>query len=394
MVLLSDIKIRQFARLAGVGFLCFAMMVSIAGCGNSNRAAKTKIADDAEGLQKDEFDTNLTFNAVTLEDVDKQGRLLWKVKAKQATYSRDRKIAKITEPSGELYQDGKAVIKVSAQGGEVLQDGQRILLRGKIVATDIRDGLVLNGNELEWRPKEDIIFVRNNMTGTRKNWKASAKNGQYLTRKRRLELTGQVAAEAKDPNYRLSTERMIWLVEQQKLMSDRPLQMQRYQGTTITDRATANQGEMNIKTESVSLNQNAQLNLVDPAIQVNGNQILWQIKDRKLQSNQPITIVSPKDNFTLSGNQGNLDLNSKLFNLNGNVNGVGGPNQAVLKSDRLSWQLDTQDFEANGNVTYRQAKPPMNLAGPKAKGRLKDQQVVVSGGRVVTEFYPSPAARR
>jgi LPS export ABC transporter protein LptC len=389
MVLLPWLKARRVVSLVLIGLLG---LLTITGCGNQNRA-KARIADDAEDFQKDEFDTNLTFNSVTLEDVDKQGRLLWKVKAKQATYSRDRKIAKITEPNGELYQDGKAVFKVSAQGGEVLQDGQRIFLRGKIVATDVRDGLLLNGNELEWRPKEDIVFVRNNVTGTRQTWKVAAKNGQYLTRKRRLELTGQVAAESKDPNYRITTERMIWLVEQQKLLSDRPLQMQRYQGTTITDRATAAQGEMNIKTETVTLNQNAQLNLVEPPIQVNGNQILWQIKDQKLSSGQPIKIVSAKDNFTLSGNQGDLNLKTKLFNLNGNVNGVGGPNQSVLTSDRLSWQLDTQDFQADGNVTYRQAKPPLNLAGPKATGRLKDQQVVVSGGRVVTEFYPSPPRR-
>jgi LPS export ABC transporter protein LptC len=393
MVLLHRLKTNRLVGLVCAGLLFCSTSWLISGCSNQKQA-KTRLASDAEDLQKDDFDTNLTFNSVTLEDVDKQGRPLWKVKAKQATYSRDRKAAKVTEPTGELYQDGKVVFKVAAQAGEVLQDGQRIFLRGKIVATDVRDGLMLNGNELEWRPKEDIVFVRNNVTGTRQTWKTTAKNGQYLTRKRRLELTGQVTAESKDPNYRINTERMVWLVEQQKIISDRPLQMQRYQGTTVTDRATAAQGEMNIKTETVALNQNAQLNLVDPPIQVSGNQILWQIKDRKLASTQPITIFSAKDNFTLSGNQGDLDLKSKLFNLTGNVNGVGGPNQALLKGDRLSWNLDTQDFEADGNVTYRQAKPPMNLAGPKAKGRLKDQQVVVSGGRVVTEFYPSPSARQ
>jgi LPS export ABC transporter protein LptC len=368
--------------------LLLGVSLLTAACGGQSRT-KAQLAEEAEELQKDEFDTNLTFNAVTLEEFDNQGRLWWRVKAKQATYSRDRKVAQITEPNGELYQDGKVVLKVTAKGGEVLQDGKRIFLRGNIVATDVRDGLQLKGNELEWRPNDDIAFIRNGVTGTRQKITATAKEGQYLTRKRQLQLTGQVAAESKDPNYRVNTERMIWLVEKQKLMGDRTLTMQRFQGNTITDRAAATQGELDIKTEVVTLNQNAQLTLVDPPIQVNGNQILWQIKAKKLASQQPITIVSAKQNFTLTGNQGDLDLQSKQFNLRGNVSGMGGPNQAILKSDQLAWNLGTQAFEANGNVTYRQAKPPLNLAGPKASGKLNEQQVVVSGGRVVTEFYPN-----
>ncbi|MBF2029373.1 MAG: LPS export ABC transporter periplasmic protein LptC [Oscillatoriales cyanobacterium C42_A2020_001] len=358
----------------------------LAGC-NTNRAER-RLAEDAKQFEGEKFDTDLTFNSVTLEDFDKKGRLWWKVKAEQAAYSRDQKTARVKKPSGEFYQDGKAILKVSGDSGEVVKDGERIFLRGNILATDLRDGLTLRGNELEWQPQKDLLLIRNNVTGERQKVTASAKGGKYLTRQRRLELDGKVTANSQDPNLKFNTERLVWLVEKDKLLGDRPLQLERYENKVMTDRATAAQGEMDLKTQVVTLKQNAQLNIVDPAVQVSGNLVNWRIKERTIASPQPVTINNAKDGVTLTGNQGDLNLKTKLLNLVGNVRGAGGPRQARLTSDRLLWNIDTQQFQADGNVTYQQAKPPLNLAGPRASGTLKEQQVVVSGGRVVTQFVP------
>ncbi len=386
MVFLSLSFSRRQLRLIALGALLVIMPTAIAGCG-SNRTEK-KLAQDAKDLQGENFDTDLTFNAVTLEDSNPKGQLLWRVKADQASYSRDKKIARIKKPKGEFYQDGKAILKVSAESGDVFQDGKRIFLRGNIFATDTRDGLVMRGNEMEWRPKEELVLIRNNVSGTRQNVKASATGGKYLTRARRLELEGKVAAESQNPNVRFNTERLVWLVEKQLLQGDRSLQVERFKDKTVTDRASAAKGEMDLKTEIVTLIQSAQLNIVEPPVQVNGNLIVWKLKDQLISSTQPLTITNSKQGVTLTGNQGDLDLKTKILTLVGNVNGGGGPRQSQLNSDRIVWNIDTQAFQADGNVVYRQAKPPLNLSGPKAVGDLKSQQVVVSGGRVVTEFVP------
>lgn len=386
----SIVKLSRSQSQRLISGICASLVlvapVLLTSCGG-NRAEK-RLAEDTKELEGEKFDTDLTFNSVTLEDFDKQGRLWWKVKAEQATYSRDQKTAKVKKPNGEFYQDGKAILKVSGETGEVLKDGERLFLRGNILATDVRDGLTLKGNELEWRPKEDLILIRNTVQGTRQKVTASAKNGKYLTRVRRLELDGNVIAEAQEPNLKFNTDRLTWLVEQQKLTSDRPLRIERYENKVITDRATAAQGEMDLKTEIATLKQSAQLNMTDPAVQVNGNVVTWNVKNRLVSSKEPITIVNSKDNITLIGNQGDLNLNTNQLTLVGSVNGSGGANQAKLKSDRLEWNIKTQQFQADGNVTYQQANPPLNLSGPKASGTLRDQQVVVSGGRVVTQFVP------
>lgn len=365
-----------------IGVLC-----TTGACGNRNHTAE-KIAQDSKQAQ--DFDNSLTFNAVTLEEFDNKGRLWWKVKAAQASYSKDKKIARLQQPTGEFFQDGQSILQVKGQQGEVQQNGQTIFLRGKIVATDTRDGLVMQGDELEWQPRNDLVIVRNNLTGTHRQLKVAAKEGRLFTRSQRLELQGSVKAQATNPTLTFQSERLIWQLKQQTLASDRPLQIERFNKAVLTDRATANQGIADLKAKTITLKQNAQLALSNPPTQLASNDLVWDLQGQTVASDQLLTIDNRQQQVTLSGNQGRVDLKSKLLYLEGDVRGVGEKNQAQLNADRLNWNIGTQKFEADGNVRYQQGQPPMNLSGPRATGTLGDQtkNILVSGGRVVTEFIP------
>lgn len=365
-----------------VGLLC-----TVTACGNRNRTAE-KIAQDSK--QAEDFDNSLTFNAVTLEEFDNKGQLWWKVKAAQASYSKDKKVARLQQPTGEFFQDGHSVLQVKGQQGEVQQNGQTIFLRGKIVATDPRDGLVMQGDELEWQPRNDLVIVRNNLTGTHRQLKVAAKEGRLFTRTQRLELQGSVTAKATNPTLTFQSEHLIWQIKQQTLASDRPLQIDRFNKTVLTDRATANQGVADLKGKTITLKQNAQLTLAAPPTQLASNNLVWDLQGQTVGSEELLTIANRQQQVTLSGNQGRVDLKSKMLYLEGDVRGVGEKNQAQLNADRLNWNIGTQKFDADGNVRYQQGQPPMNLAGPRATGILGEQtkNILVSGGRVVTEFVP------
>lgn len=362
-----------------------ATLLLSSSCNQQSQTVK-KLAQDSKQVQ--DFDNSLTFNSVTLEESDEKGQLWWKVKAKQASYSKDKKTARIQEPIGELYQDGKAILKVSAKTGEFLQKEKKIFLRGEIKAIDIRDGLTLNGNELEWQPTNYLLIVRNNVTGDHKQVKMSAKEGQYKTRKRQLDLQGQVVAVT-NSNLHFRTEALTWLVNGQTLTSNKPIQIDRYQGQAVTAQATANQGVGNLKTRTVTLQQNARVVFQKPTLQVASNNLVWMPDDQLVESNQPVTVINPSQQITVAGDQGKMNLKSNIAYLNGNVRGVSERKQAQLNSNSLIWNLTTQQFEAEGNVVYRQAgQPPLNLTGPKAFGELQGQTVVVSGGQVETQFIP------
>ena len=371
------------------------LLFSIAACDNEGRTAK-KLAQDSRLAQDKalakESDSNLTFNDVTLDQVDNSGRPLWKIKAKQAIYSNDKKDAKIQNPFGDLFQDGKLVYQVSGQTGEIKQDGKQIFLKGQIVATDMQNGVVLRGNELEWRPDEDILIVRNQLTGTHKQARASAQEARAFSRLKRIEFIGQVVAKAIDPPLLMKTERLFWQVPEQKMFSDRFIQIDRYTGQKITERSTGNQGEVDLKSKIAKLGKNGQITFSDPLMQIASNAIVWNLNTKIVTSNQPVTIYQIEQKVTLTAKQGSVELTPQIAYLVGGVQGTGQNPPSNLRTDQMTWYLETQKFEANGNVFYQQNDPPLTLNGPKAFGQLKEQKITITGNGnnspVITQIVP------
>ncbi|MEP0800663.1 LPS export ABC transporter periplasmic protein LptC [Funiculus sociatus] len=366
--------------------------ILLVGCNPQKRAEK-KLQKDTSSVT--DFEGSLVFNDVTLDQADEQGRPLWKVQAKKAVYTKDKKTARIQNPTGDLFQDGKLVLQIKAKSGEIQEDGKKVFLNGQIVATDPRNGAVLKGDQLEWRPKEDLLIVRDNLVGTHKQLDATAKEGRYFSRSQQLELIGQVVGTSKDPVLQVRTEHLIWQIPQKMVIGDRPLQINRYKGQTVTDQAFGNSGQVNLNTKTATLKQNVQINSLEPPMQIAGDSVTWDLTTEMVTSDQPLKVFHRQQQVTLTGNQGQVDLKGKVARLNGNVRGVGTRNQSQLQADRVSWNISTEEFDAVGNVTYKQVNPPLHLTGPQAAGRLQDQTVVVtgggganSGGRVVTEIIP------
>ncbi len=366
--------------------LAIAVAVAIApGCRPANRAAD-RLAEDSSAAQR--VNTNLAFNNITIEQPDEKGQTLWKVRAKQATYTPDKATAKVIEPMGQLYQDGKPIYKIQADQGEVRQDGDRIFLRGKVVATDMKSGAVLQGDELEWRPKRDMLLIRKNLRGTHPQLQMSGNEATVFNRQRRVVLDGNVVAIATNPNLQMQAEKLVWRMDDKKVISDQPIQIQRLQGKTVTDHAKSNKAEVNLETKVVQLKQSAQLISSDPPIQVNGELLVWNLNTETLTADQPVTVIHREQQVTLTASKGRMEMKPKVAYLDGNVNVVGQRNQSKLVSDSLVWTIPTQQIVAEGNVVYDQVSPTINLRGPRAVGKLENRTVVVSGGRVVTEFIP------
>lgn len=371
-------------RFAAAPLIGVVVVLGLVGCGDPQRTAN-KATQETSSVQN--VERNLTFNDVTLEQADEQGRSVWKVKAEEATYSKDKKVAQVQKPTGELFQDGKSVYQIVAQQGEIQQDGKQLFLKGQIVATDPRNGLVLRGNELEWRPQEDLLIVRNQLSGTHRQVQVVAQEARVFSRASRIELQGRVVAKATETALQLRTEQLIWQIREQKLIGDRPVQIDSYKGKTITDRATANSSEVNLKTKVATLRQNAQLKLLEPPLDIASNSMSWNLNMETVTANQPVRIVHRQEQVTLTAKQGRMDLQKEVVYLTGDVYGLGQRRQSI-NAKALTWYLPSQLVEANGDVVYRQVEPNASFTGQKAVGKLQDQTIVVSGGRVVTEIIP------
>lgn len=371
-------------RAIAIPLLGAIAILSISGCNGQNRSVQ-EVSQASSPPPKNQKD--LSFNNITLEQADEQGRPVWSVKGKQATYSREQKVAQVQNPTGELFQDGKVVYKVSAQTGEVRQDGKSLFLKGQIVATDPVNGVVLRGNEVEWRPQEDLLLVRDRITGKYRQVQAVAQEARVYSRKAQIDLQGKVIAQASDPALQMRTERLTWYIKQQKLVGNRPIEIDRYQGKTISDRATANGAEVNLDTKIATLQPKAQLISSEPPLQVNSNSLSWNLNAETVTTNQPLKVVHRQQQVTLNAKQGRMDLNKEIVYLTGNVDAIGQRGQK-LKSQNLTWYVPTQLVEATGDVVYNQIDPPASFTGQKAVGKLQEQNVVVSGGTVVTKIVP------
>jgi LPS export ABC transporter protein LptC len=145
---LQTSSVKRFLAL----IFCLFTVALLSACKDGSRAEK-KIKRDTAAT---EIEGSLIFKNVTLDQADEKGHPLWKVKAKQAIYTKDKKLGNVESPTGDLFQDGKVVLRVSADNGEIRENGQQIFLKGHIVATDTRNGAVFRGDELEWHPKEDL----------------------------------------------------------------------------------------------------------------------------------------------------------------------------------------------------------------------------------------------
>ncbi|MEM9979453.1 MAG: LPS export ABC transporter periplasmic protein LptC [Cyanobacteria bacterium P01_D01_bin.2] len=353
--------------------------------------------DTLESLQNQESveqtESELTLKDVTLEQPDDNGELLWRVKAKEATYSPDRRLASLKSPEGELFQDGQLVYQVTADQGEIREDGQSIFLQGNIVAVNPDNQLTLKGNTLEWTPDQDLLLVRDSITGEHPQLQATAQEARLFNKAQRLELLrGVVAATQLEPWIGFTSEKLVWQLDQEKLATDVPLQIEQYvsgDDRTVTDRLTGRQGEFDLLAQQATLRQQVQLNALEIPLQTNSNIAVWDVKAGTVVIDQPVQIRDPQRQLTANANKGRLNLNTEILVLDGNARAVDQDTQSLLIADRLTWNITTQDVDGRGNVTYRQPDPAATVNGDRAVGNLDQQTVVVTGRDVVTEIVPS-----
>ncbi len=353
-----------------------------------------ELAAQQAANEADPSEPGLTLRDVTLEQSDDDGNLLWRIKAVSVTYSPDREIAVLEEPNGELYQDGEIIYRVSAQAGEVLENGQVVLLQDNIVATGEENDVVLRGNQLEWRPSEDLMTISDGITGNNPQVDATAESAQVLTREQRVELMGEVLAntipEAEgEPTLKLQATDMTWWIEEERLASETPLRIEQIEAGQVTDWVAGDTGEFDLATEVATLRQNVQMTANDQSLQVASEEVVWNVPQAEVTLPQPVRIIDAEQGVTVIARRGTMDLDRQVVVLREQVQATGRNDGSELRSDVLTWTVDTQEIVAEGNVDYRQADPPVTVRGPRAVGRLEAQTVVISGGRVVTEIVPN-----
>lgn len=350
-------------------------------------------AGDESITEQEAIEERLILENATLNQVDSQGNTLWKLDVKRVVYRQNNQNAELEKVNGTLYEAGDVFLQIEAEQGMIVDDGKQINLEGNVIATDPRNGAVLRSEKVQWSPEENLLVIPNAIAANNERFNVSANQGKYYTDQQKLTLIGEVEGVANDPPLQLKGEQFNWLIPEDQVNSKQALQVDRYnpETETISDRVTANSGEVNLAQKMVFLKDNVQFKSIAPPLQAASNVITWNIEQKLITSDQPIQLVHTEDQMTLTGNQGKIDLDSEIADFQGGVKGVSESNQAVLFANHLRWNIPTQNMEAEGNVIYEQNNPPLTSRGEKASGILQEENIVVEGNseqRVVTELVP------
>lgn len=362
-------KIRNFFKLN----LLLSLAIALTGCQTSSPELPP------QSLEKSRLDTELVLNNAVLEQSNKQDNTVWKIKAENITYSEDKKTAVLEKVVGNLLQDGKIILKISAKKGKIQDNGNIVILKEQIVASDPRNGSIMTSNLVEWRPQENLLLIQENLNAVHPNLEVNAQTGKYFTDTERLEIAGDVVADTSDPSLQLKCDRLIWNVGQALVTSPGALAIVRYDDQeNITEQLVSDRAQVNLATHTATLNENIELISLQPKIQVASQSLIWNYQQRVGKTDQPIQIVDRDRQITLTGNQGEINLQQQIAKLKAGVQGINQQQASQLYARQLVWMLKTETVEAIGNVIYEQADPKARLTGEKAIGTLSNNNITVT----------------
>jgi LPS export ABC transporter protein LptC len=374
---------------ASVGCLSLlGLLVYLSSCGR--RPAET--SGDREPKSARNVDPALTFNDVSLEQIDRDGKKRWSLLARRVTYSKDRKVATASNLSGKLYNEGEYAYDAKAKEGVLSQNGDRIVLTGEIEVVDRQDGTVFSADEVEWLPDDDRMIFTGNVKAVHEDGTLTAQAGELLEADRLLNLSKEVLIETKKPRMTLRADKGTWQMDEEMVLADGNLIVERYEGegeaAIVADRASAKKGSLDLGVQLITLDGSAQLVFSDPPVSMGSERLLWDLPGQVLSSEVPLTIINRENEVALSGRRGRFNIADEVLELTGGIEALANGNQSRMTADNLTWFVATQTFNAVGNVVYRQTKPQFVLHGPQAEGKLENKTFVVTGGNVVTEITP------
>lgn len=324
------------------------------------------------------LNTKLVLNDAVLEQSNLEGDLVWKIKAKQTTYSDDRKIAYVEKITANLLKNGKVILKVKGDKGEIRDNGNAILLTDNIVANDVRNKSVFRGNFVEWHPPENTLVIKNNLQVNHPDLIVTANTAKYFTDVESLELIDDVVANTTNPNLLLEGSRLSWQIPQQKIISQSLVKIVRYQKEEITDRIFADAANVDLSEHNVNLHGNVELISVEPELSVASNSFVWNYRKRLIISDQPIQLVNNLQQFSVTGNHGQVDFKSEIATLKNGVQGINNREQATLYAQQAIWDINRQEIDAVGNVIYKRTQPNVNLTGDRALIDLGENKAMLS----------------
>ena len=216
---------------------------------------------------------------------------------------------------------------------------------------------------------------------------------QASTQTHQAKMIGEVTTTLPDQGLRLQADQLTWLPQIQTIQARgnpttaptlKPLS-KRTQSFSW-QHVQAQQMDLDLQSQQLLLTGTVAIDLVQPQIQLTSQKMIMNLSRQQWHSPHPLQVQY--QGITATALQGWLDLPQQQIQLQDQVKIKGLPHQADLQTQKLTWQLLTQQLEAKDNVVYQQRSPWISLTGSRAIGNIDHQTLEIHGGTMRTEILP------
>ena len=259
----------------------------------------------------------LTFQSLNLQQVDKNGQILWKLQVQQAVADPKTRRVQVQKLVGNIYDRGKPRYRVETAQATVLEQGETLDIQGRLIATDLQDKTRITTQSLLWRPQQQELILKGNLEFQQPKLQAKAQEATIRLRDNHLALRKNVQVTNQKPALNITGEALDWEWQKGQIQALQPVQIIHPPQQLVVK---AGRGQMDFQNQVLRLTQG--VDAVNQRGQLRAQEVEWRIPAQEVtavgnvfyrQNDPPLTVTGSRADGNLATRQIRVQRASTQF---------------------------------------------------------------------------------
>jgi len=259
----------------------------------------------------------LTFQSLNLQQVDKNGQVLWKLQVQQAVADPKTRRVQVQKLAGDIYDRGKPRYRVETAQATVLEQGETLDIQGRLIATDLQDKTRITTQSLLWRPQQQELILKGNLEFQQPKLQAKAQEATIRLRDNHLALRKKVQVTNQKPALNITGEALDWEWQKGQIQALQPVQIIHPPQQLVVQ---AGRGQMDFQNQVLRLTQG--VDAVNQRGQLRAQEVEWRIPAQEVtavgnvfyrQNDPPLTVTGSRADGNLATRQIRVQRASTQF---------------------------------------------------------------------------------
>ncbi|NJK64528.1 MAG: LPS export ABC transporter periplasmic protein LptC [Synechococcaceae cyanobacterium SM2_3_1] len=296
----------------------------------------------------------LTYEDITLTEVEPDGTLLWRLTARLARYNQEETAASLDSVTGEVFDQANSSIKVKANSGSAFPNENRLALTGEVQVQSPSHQVQITADQVAWWPDDNRLQAEGNVVLIQIPAAIPESSSPQ---------PGEPATLTLVP-----PESALWIAKAEALEVD----------------LMQNQ----VTLQNPDSQSPVQARAREPELDLEASRISWNLNTGEITASGPIQVAYPEQQVQMQGERLITTIPSDQIRLQGNTYSRSEATGQELWAEQLQWTPHTPLVNASGNVRYRQPGQNLAVTGETAIVNWEAQTVAISGGTTTEVALP------